>query len=74
MSGIKISKLCTILPKSKRAKERVKQHGQEFLVQEEYFDRILVKSVDKTWNNKTEHWLGWFTSKEASWFFQVEKN
>jgi hypothetical protein len=58
-----------IKPKSKRAKERVKQHGSEMeLVRHDNFrgeQAVLVQSVDRTCGNK--HWHGWFRTSEASW-------
>lgn len=59
-----------IIPKCKRARERVKQHGEVMkLTQEGNFHgqpAILVCSLEKTWGG--EHfWRGWFTDKEADW-------
>jgi len=57
----------TIVPTSKRAKDRVRQHGEEMeLVRRDRFNdkpAVLVKSVNKTWSGN-QHWTGWFTEDE----------
>lgn len=52
--------LIKIIPISKRAKNRAREHGETMAVLAQNTNRILVRSVAKTWNNNTEHWLGWF--------------
>ena len=56
-----------IIPRSKRAKDRVKQHGEDMeLVKHGRFDNlpaVLVKSQEKTWSGG-QHWFGWFTDAE----------
>lgn len=54
-----------ISPKTKRAKDRCKQHGNIMLFKKEVGGRILVESLDNTW--KGERWMGWFSNDEASW-------
>lgn len=54
-----------IIPLSQRAKNRVKEHGEIMELITISNDKILVKSLNKTWNNNTDHWSGWFTNKEA---------
>lgn len=52
-----------VKPLNKWAKERVKQHGSEFEVVQEKQDRILVKSLEKTWRLKPgvpDFWMAWF--------------
>jgi hypothetical protein len=57
-----------ILPKSKRAKERVKQHGSIFeLIKEDVFqgeNGVYVKSQNVTASDST-FWHGWFRKSEA---------
>jgi len=45
-------------PISKRAKDRINQHGETFDLINEGFNIILVKSLNNTWKN--EKWMGWF--------------
>lgn len=54
-----------IIPISKRAKERVKQHGTIMLLKETRHDRFLVESLDNTWHG--QKWMGWFTYEEATY-------
>jgi hypothetical protein len=48
-----------VIPRSKRAEERVKQHGNVMELIQVKGDRFLVKSLEPTMKGK-EHWLGWF--------------
>jgi hypothetical protein len=54
--------LVVVLPKTKRAKDRIAQHGKVMKVVREaqgaWGDIVLVKSLRKT--DKGGHWLGWF--------------
>lgn len=49
---------------SKRGKERIKEHGDEFVLKQAMpnssskGNEILVESLDNTWRG--EKWLGWF--------------
>jgi len=56
-----------IIPKTKRAKDRVAQHGSKMeLVKKGKFRNqraILVKSLKRTSFNN-QHWHGWFTEDE----------
>lgn len=63
-----------ITPLSRRAKNRVKEHGEIMTVKN--FDtrggkqHILVESMEDTWTLKKgvrQHWVGWFDSDEAAW-------
>jgi hypothetical protein len=63
-----------IIPTSKRAKERVKQHGEvmELLRAGGSFNgepAILVQSLENTFPNggSPQKWTGWLTEKEAKW-------
>lgn len=73
-----MSETVLLVPKKKRAKERCKQHGHPvkdgnktagfvMVLVDALQDRVLVKSMDKTWSNggRKEHWLGWFTHDEV---------
>ena len=59
-----------IIAKNKRAKERVKQHGEIMTLerQDKYKGEkaILVESLGRTAKNN-RHWFGWFTVGEADW-------
>jgi hypothetical protein len=50
--------LVVVLPKTKRAKDRIAQHGQVMKIVREKNDLVLVKSLRQT--DKGGHWLGWF--------------
>jgi hypothetical protein len=56
-----------ILGKSKRAIERIKQHGFEMiLIREDIFQgkpSIFVRSTDTSWSGN-RHWWGWFNKDE----------
>lgn len=56
-----------IVPKTKRAKDRVRQHGEEMVLKKRGRFRgkpaILVVSQGKTWSGN-QHWQGWFTEDE----------
>jgi hypothetical protein len=53
-----------IIPHLKRAKARVKEHGETMLLLVELSDRFLVGSIGNTWRG--EQWKGWFLDVEAS--------
>jgi hypothetical protein len=48
-----------VIPRAKRAKERVAQHGEVMELVKIKGDRFLVKSLKPTMKGN-EHWLGWF--------------
>jgi hypothetical protein len=60
-----------IIPKTTRAKNRVREHGEiMFLVREDFFRgemAILVESLEETWQGTTppSKWGGWFKNSEA---------
>lgn len=54
-----------IVPKSKRAKERVAQHGSVMDLCERQGDKFLVQSLGETWAGMK--WQGWFTEQEANY-------
>jgi hypothetical protein len=63
-----------ILPKSQRAKNRVREHGEVMSLHSEDLrngrKHILVESVNDTWNLNDKvktHWMGWFDESEADW-------
>ena len=62
-----------ITPKSNRAKNRVTEHGEVMVLEEEgSFDgqkAIRVRSVKETWGSvgRRQTWSGWFTVDEANW-------
>ena len=63
-----------ILPKSKRAKNRVHEHGEIMNLMQETTrngsNMILVSSIEKTWSLRVgvkQHWMGWFDNNEATW-------
>ena len=64
-----IMKVVTIVPKSKRAKARVKQHGERMLLKRRGVFRgenaMLVESLDGT-SFGGHKWHGWFTEKKAN--------
>lgn len=56
-----------IKPKTQWAKNRVNEHGEIFEYIEVKNKCLLAKSLGKTWNKNTEHWMGWFTRTCADW-------
>jgi hypothetical protein len=60
-------KTITIIPTSKRAKDRVNSHGEVMeLVRRRTFNNVpavLVRSLENT-SFGNEPWLGWFTEDE----------
>lgn len=63
-----------LIPKSRRAKNRVAEHGNQFtLMREENRNGkkcILVESLFESWKLKVgvmQHWVGWFDETEAEW-------
>jgi len=63
-----------ILPKSKRAKNRIREHGEIMTLKDDGFRSgvkgILVESTHKTWSLNSQiqtHWMGWFSEIEADW-------
>jgi hypothetical protein len=60
-----------VIPKSKRAEERVKAHGQVMLLEQIKGDKFLVKSLNKTWRG--EEWLGWFDTNTEASFKEVKE-
>lgn len=57
--------LIKIIPKSSRAKNRVKEHGEVMVFIKQENGRFLVESVNNTFN--TKKWLGWFGVHEATY-------
>ena len=54
-----------IIPKCKRAKERVRMHGNIMhLLHQEFDGKFLVESIENSYNGR-EKWMGWFTRQEA---------
>jgi hypothetical protein len=47
-----------VTPITKRAKDRVNQHGQYMILVKAQQGMVLLRSERKTWRG--EHWLGWF--------------
>lgn len=61
-----------IIASSQRARNRIKEHGVKMLLLKEEGDKFLVESLDKTFNKKTEKWMGWFTQEEATFIKETE--
>ena len=63
-----------ILPKSQRAKNRVKEHGEVMTFEDINLRGNLFKSLEKTWNGPDgkDFWSGWFTDEDAD-FVKVEE-
>lgn len=55
-----------IIPKSKRAKDRVSSHGKIMKLCDEHPTKFLVQSLGQTDKDGT-HWLGWFLKWEADY-------
>lgn len=63
-------KLVKIIPKSQRAKSRVKEHGKEMELLVDNGDKFMVRSLENTFTHKNDvmgKWLGWFTKEEAEY-------
>ena len=62
-----------IIPKCRRAKNRINEHGDIMHVVQkgvhEGIPAILVESLEKTWggDDYKQVWIGWITTKEADW-------
>lgn len=56
--------LVKVIPKSKRAKERIKQHGDTMILRQALPGKVQVESLSNTWRG--EKWGGWFTDDEAT--------
>jgi hypothetical protein len=55
-----------IVPKSKRAKERIQVHGAVMVLVDDKTTAFLVESEGDTWRG--EKWKGWFRYEdEADW-------
>ena len=65
-----IMNLVKITPKTKRAKQRVKSHGEIMILIKVKPDSFLVESLSKTYRNTT--WAGWFTNNEADYILVTE--
>lgn len=63
-------KIVKIKPISKRAKDRVKQHGEKMLLQSDYGSSFCVRSLGNTWRGET--WTGWF-NKNVEANYEEEK-
>lgn len=62
-----------VVPTSRRAKNRVNEHGEIMELIEERPDKFLVKSLNKTWNKNTDFWMGWFNRENEAIFVGVEQ-
>ncbi len=55
--------IVTLVPLTKRAKERVEQHGDRMKLVKTMLGNILVESLNPTWRG--QNWLGWFSDSEV---------
>lgn len=55
-----------IRPLTLWAKNKVRQHGNMFVVVREVNGKLLLKSLGRTYkgHGEMEHWLGWFQPGE----------
>jgi hypothetical protein len=63
-------KLVKVIPKSQRAKNRVKEHGETMEILLDNSETFMVRSLEKTWSypdGSKGKWLGNFTKEEATW-------
>lgn len=63
-------KTVKIVPKSKRAKDRIREHGpiMELLADKEHM--FMVRSLEQSFTYRKDvmgFWLGWFTKEEAGY-------
>lgn len=59
-----------ITPKSQRAKNRVREHGEVMQLIREENGKTLFHSLNDTWRlskDKMMPWGGWFSLEDASW-------
>jgi len=62
-----------ITPISQRAKNRVNEHGEIMILEEEGMfngvKAIRVRSIKETWGSagRKQNWAGWFDINECSW-------
>ncbi len=54
-----------ILPKSQRAKNRIREHGEIMEFIREQPGKFFVHSLENTYGD--DRWWGWFTTDEASY-------
>ena len=63
-------KIVKIIPKSQRAKNRVKEHGSQMEILIDKPQGITVRSLEMTFKHQTGDygkWIGTFTKEEADW-------
>jgi hypothetical protein len=60
-----------ILPKSKRAKDRVQQHGSVMNFVKTSGDKFLVESLEGTFR-KGEKWTGWFDMETEAGYKEIK--
>jgi len=60
-----------IIPKSIRARNRMKEHGEEMILVMEHPDAFMVRSIDKTYRG--DHWMGWFQKDKEATYERVEQ-
>lgn len=63
-------KLVKLIPKSNRAKNRIKEHGQTMEILLDKSDSFMVRSVNETWmyqDGTKGRWLGTFGKEEAAY-------
>lgn len=58
-----------IIPRSKRAKDRISSHGNKMLLIEDSTHKFLVQSLSKTW--RKEFWKGWFLKETEADFMEI---
>jgi len=61
-----------ILPKSKRASDRITQHGEVMMKEDEKGDMFFVRSLNKTFRG--EEWAGWFNQKTEAGFKVIKES
>jgi hypothetical protein len=63
-------KLIKIIPKSQRAKNRVREHGVTMELLLDRGDSFIVRSVEDTFKSQDatmSKWIGTFKEEEAAW-------
>jgi hypothetical protein len=64
--------LIQIIPKSIRAKNRTKEHGEVMCLTKETPTHFLVISLDNTWQGV--QWMGWFNKETEATYKKAENN
>ncbi len=65
--------LIKLTPKSQRAKNRVKEHGDIFELLVDKGDSVIVRSLEDTFKYRegvVGRWVGTITKDEAEWHYQ----